>query len=195
MTGTAVAGLTLASGAGGTGGNSGATVGGTGGAGGANQAGGVGGDGGAVTVTNFTGVVTGSLLLTGGAGGNGGASGNAAGGWGFPTGHAQGFPGSQLPPVAKEERDVWSIRAGTAEVAWTSVANHGGGYQYSLCPVGSQLTEACFHKLPLQFASDKQVLRYMYTNQTDNKTEVEITATRVSQGTIPAGSTWTRNPV
>ena len=120
---------------------------------------------------------------------------NAAGGWGFPTGHAQGFPGSQLPPVAKEERDVWSIRAGTAEVAWTSVANHGGGYQYSLCPVGSQLTEACFHKLPLQFASDKQVLRYMYTNQTDNKTEVEITATRVSQGTIPAGSTWTRNPV
>ena len=56
---------------------------------------------------------------------------NAAGGWGFPTGHAQGFPGSQLPPVAKEERDVWSIKAGTAEVAWTSVANHGGGYQVS----------------------------------------------------------------
>ena len=57
------------------------------------------------------------------------------------------------------------------------------------------MTEACFHKLPLQFASDKQVLRYMYTNQTDNKTEVEITATRVSKGTVPAGSTWTRNPV
>ena len=56
---------------------------------------------------------------------------NAAGGWGFPTGHAQGFPGSQLPPVAKEERDVWSIKAGTAEVAWTSVANYGGGYQVS----------------------------------------------------------------
>ena len=35
----------------------------------------------------------------------------------------------------------------------------------------------------------------MYTNQTDNKTEVEITATRVSKGTVPAGSTWTRNPV
>jgi hypothetical protein len=83
-------------------------------------------------------------------------------------------------------------------VAWSPVANHGGGYQYSLCPVGEPVTEACFHKIPLQFASPKQTLRYLYVNNgTDhsNRTEVSITATRVTEGTVPSGSTWTKNPV
>jgi hypothetical protein len=35
----------------------------------------------------------------------------------------------------------------------------------------------------------------MYVNDTSNRTEVEINATRVSVGTTPAGSTWTRNPI
>ena len=75
------------------------------------------------------------------------------------------------------------------------VANHGGGYQYSLCRSTEALTEECFHKLPLQFASDIQTLRYIYVNDTANHTEVQINATRVSEGTVPAGSTWTKNPV
>ena len=57
--------------------------------------------------------------------------------------------------------------------------------RYSLCPAGESINEACFHKLPLRFASPQQILRYMYVNNdTDhsNRTEVAITATRVTEG-------------
>ena len=48
------------------------------------------------------------------------------------------------------------------EVAWTIQverrggrlllqANHGGGYQYRLCPRGQKLDEECFQKMPLAF--------------------------------------------
>ena len=36
--------------------------------------------------------------------------------------------------------------------SWTINANHGGGYQYRLCPLGEALTEACFQRMPLPFA-------------------------------------------
>ena len=43
------------------------------------------------------------------------------------------------------------------------------------------------------------MLRYIYLNNTGhptaNHTEVQIDATRVSEGTVPAGSTWTKHPV
>ena len=123
----------------------------------------------------------------------------AAGGWGYTTGYPQGFPGSRLPALAGD-KPVWQAGA-VAEVAWVSVANHGGGYQYALCPANDPLNEECFHKTPLQYVDGKQVLRYMYLNDTlpaghpANNTEVTIDAVRVSEGTVPAGSTWTKNPV
>ena len=37
------------------------------------------------------------------------------------------------------------------QVTWSLTANHGGGYQYRLCPEGQNLTEECFQKMPLDF--------------------------------------------
>ena len=127
----------------------------------------------------------------------------AAGGWGYTTvAGRQGFPGSHLPRLAGRPPRSWK-RGGTAEVSFATVANHGGGYHYALCPAGRALTEECFHALPLEYAdSGVQRLRYVYLNATDGKprptanaTEVTVPATRVSKGTVPAGSTWTRHPV
>lgn len=50
---------------------------------------------------------------------------NAAGGWGFPTGKPQGFPGSSLPPLSGIPETAWKLGS-SAEVAWVPVANHGG---------------------------------------------------------------------
>merc|ERR1712110_856947 len=51
------------------------------------------------------------------------------------------------------------------------------------------LTEECFQKMPLPFATTTQKLRWV------NGTEVEINASLVSEGTTPLGSTWARNPI
>ena len=45
---------------------------------------------------------------------------------------------------------VWKLGS-NVEVAWTIQANHGGGYQYRLCPRNEELTEECFQKNPLRF--------------------------------------------
>jgi len=124
------------------------------------------------------------------AGGSSSNNSNQAGGWGYATGYPQGFAGSKLPPAAGP-KEVWTAGS-TATVEWTTVANHGGGYQYSLCPASSELTEECFHRFPLEFASNKQTLRYHYLNDTGNQTEVEIDAVRISEGTVPGGSTWSK---
>ena len=42
---------------------------------------------------------------------------------------------------------------------WGLRANHGGGYQYRLCPSQSNLTEACFKAMPLAFVGE-QALQY-----------------------------------
>ena len=63
-----------------------------------------------------------------------------AGGFGPETGYPQGFNGSQLPPIPKEQRRTWKLGS-TASVSWVSVANHAGGYTYSLCPADEELTE------------------------------------------------------
>jgi len=83
----------------------------------------------------------------------------------------------------------------TALVGWGIAANHGGGYQYRLCKLPeegrSALTEECFQKTPLTYASDIQWAQYGY--DTDNRTEFR--ANRTSEGTFPAGSVWTKNPI
>ena len=63
------------------------------------------------------------------------------------------------------------------------------GYQYRLCPSDQDLTEECFQKLPLDFVRGGAKLRFA------DKTTVPIQGTYVSQGTVPAGSTWAMNPV
>ena len=90
-------------------------------------------------------------------------------------------------------------------------ANSGGGYQYRLCPLGEELTEACvsaatrgfgcchadadgrplleqFQKTPLPFARDSRL-------HLGNGTTITLNSTFVSEGTLPAGSTWQMNPI
>eukprot|EP00746_Dinoflagellata_sp_MGD_P036263 gnl/MRDRNA2_/MRDRNA2_18697_c0_seq1.p1 gnl/MRDRNA2_/MRDRNA2_18697_c0~~gnl/MRDRNA2_/MRDRNA2_18697_c0_seq1.p1 ORF type:complete len:485 (+),score=83.95 gnl/MRDRNA2_/MRDRNA2_18697_c0_seq1:68-1522(+) len=110
---------------------------------------------------------------------------DAAGGF-APPGHKQGDKGSALPIQAMHP--TW--KAGSVvEVAWGIAANHGGGYLYRLCPAEKALTEECFMQTPLEFAGKTQVLRFA------NGTQVQIPATLVTDGVLPAGSTWMKNPI
>lgn len=95
--------------------------------------------------------------------------------------------GSQVLPAAPSGT-VWTAGS-TAEVAWGIRYNHGGGYQYRLCPASETLTEECFQRTPLPFVRDKQQLMW------NNGTRMSIVGVFVDVGTTPAGSTWARNPI
>lgn len=121
-----------------------------------------------------------------------------AGGFGPQTGYPQGFQGSKLPPIPKEQRKIWKA-GGTANVSWVSVANHAGGYSFSLCSANKELTEECFDATPLQFVDSTTTLRYMFLKDNGtlgpNQTEVMIPAHRVTEGVLPKGSMWSKNPI
>lgn len=72
---------------------------------------------------------------------------------------------------------VWE-RGGLAVVSFYINTNHGGGYQFRLCPLHEEPTEACFQRTPLPFATQTQVLKF-------KDREERITGTFVSEGTIP----------
>ena len=83
---------------------------------------------------------------------------------------------------------TWRI-GGHAEVIWQITANHGGGYQYRLCPSTEVLSEECFQKHPLEFVIGRQLLQW------NNGTRKAIKGTYVSKGVFPEGSTWAMNPI
>ena len=99
----------------------------------------------------------------------------------------QGDKGSEVleqgAPAETWTRGAW------VEVAWGIRFNHGGGYQYRLCPADQPLTEECFMQRPLEFDRTKQQLRW------NNGTRLSIPGIWVDSGTNPPGSTWARNPV
>ena len=67
----------------------------------------------------------------------------------------------------------------------------GGGYQYRLCKKGQPMTETCFQKGALEFATQTTTIRY-----TDGSApELTIPAVDVKEGVVPAGSTWRRDPI
>ncbi|CAE7405037.1 unnamed protein product, partial [Symbiodinium pilosum] len=70
--------------------------------------------------------------------------------------HIPGTDGKTLP---EKEAMIWP-KGSAQEVAWAITANHGGGYSYRLCPKSSSITEECFQKHVLRFATDKQWIRY-----------------------------------
>jgi len=86
-------------------------------------------------------------------------------------------------------------RGSVVEAAWGIRANHGGGYSYRLCKVPKEgirgLTEECFQEIPLEFVGKTQWVQY----GEDTSTRVEFPAVRVSTGTFPKGSQWTKNPI
>lgn len=119
---------------------------------------------------------------TQGAAGNGGDA---------PPGVPQGALGTDLPKLL--DQTVW-IAGSTVEVAWGITANHGGGYQYRLCPASEEPTEACFQQHPLEFVGDVQWIQQGAGVDVTNRTE--IPATRVTgDKVVPAGSIWTKNPI
>ena len=99
-----------------------------------------------------------------------------------------GDRGSALPKMPSGV--VW--RAGdVVETAWSIRANHGGGWQYRLCPAASNLTEACFQSTPIPFAANSDLLLANGTRFTLSDAQ----STFVSDGTLPVGSTWQMNPL
>ena len=92
---------------------------------------------------------------------------------------------------------VWTEwpRGGKVEVGWGLKANHGGGYSYRLCKVGEGgpggVTEECFQKTPLKFASENSWVQYGY----DDDSKVVFKANRTVEGTYPPGSEWTMIPI
>jgi len=109
-----------------------------------------------------------------------------------PGEHVDGAPkpgtrGSSLPAT---EGPKWPAGS-QQEVSWSLYANHGGGYSYRLCPRSSELTEECFQQHHLQFVGDKSWMQY----GEDERNRTAIDATRVSEGTNPPGSQWTKNPI
>lgn len=111
----------------------------------------------------------------------------------YPLPPAAGAPaganGTDLPPLPGEAV-VW--RRGVVEASWAIYANHGGGYQYRLCKKtpGQPLTEECYQKTPLAFATNTTEIRY-----TKGDRAFLINATTTSVGTYPAGSQWRKNPI
>jgi len=122
-----------------------------------------------------------------------------AGGWyedvgpeNVPLGFAAiGSPGTDVKPLI--DKTQWVIGS-EVEVAWGINANHGGGYQYRLCPAQSELSQECFERTPLAFVGQTQWLQHGWGMDRTNR--VEIPAVEVGGDlVVPVGSTWRRNPI
>ena len=72
-----------------------------------------------------------------------------------------------------------------SSVHFCSLANN---LQCSPQPLGSKLTEDCFHKAPMPFAGDSKLMM-------SNGKMLNLTSVFVSEGTVPAGSTWQMMPM
>merc|ERR1719325_442978 len=69
-------------------------------------------------------------------------------------GYGHGRDGRSLPGNTKPHE--WTIGE-EPEVSWGILANHGGGYQYRLCPNpkdNMELIEECFQKMPLRLVGN-----------------------------------------
>jgi hypothetical protein len=60
---------------------------------------------------------------------------------------------------------------------------HGGGYQFRLCPLGSNLTEACFQQTPMPFVGNSKLM-------ISDGSIIELDSVDVTNGTLPVGGTW-----
>jgi len=101
--------------------------------------------------------------------------------------------GSRVLP-ATDARDVpdWQ-RGSVARVAWGMRFNHGGGYQYRLCPLEKMpCSEQDFQQLPLDFVRSSHAI--MWNNGTLRPIEGKFVDDSVCP-VVPTGSTWARNPI
>jgi len=77
---------------------------------------------------------------------------------------------------------VWR-RGSTVETLTSFRANHGGGYQFRLCPLAENLTEACFQQTPMPFVGHSKLM-------ISDGSIIDLVSVDVSTGTMPVGSTW-----
>lgn len=100
----------------------------------------------------------------------------------------QGDSGAVLP--YRPTGTVWKVGS-VVETGLSIRANHGGGWQYRLCPYNpkANLTEACFQEMPLAFASDHHTLEW------SDGSQMTIPARYITEGTQPAGHAWVQNPL
>merc|ERR1712232_981389 len=102
-----------------------------------------------------------------------------------------GDKGSEVLKQGPPER-TWR-RGSVVEVSWGIRFNHGGGYQYRLCPASEPLTEECFQRHPLEFDRTKQILKW---NNGTLQYPMGSKAVFVDgDAVVPKGSTWARNPI
>lgn len=108
------------------------------------------------------------------------------------SGYGHGPDGRSLKGNAQPTE--W-VQGSVVEAAWGIRANHGGGYQYRLCPRppsgdNMDLTEKCFQRVPLRFVGDTQWLQNGVSGE-----RAPVQAIRTRNGTWPRGSEWTRIPI
>jgi len=110
------------------------------------------------------------------------------------TGVSQGLDGRDTLPYETPKPTVWTQGA-EVEVAWSITANHGGGYAYRLCPKDEAVAdEACFRQHHLTLKGDTSWVLYGAHSNSPGLRE-PIPALRLSTGTYPNKSQWTRNPI
>lgn len=109
-----------------------------------------------------------------------------------------GMNGRNMLDLDGAPQAKWT-RGTTADVGFSIIANHGGGYAFRLCPVATgardadgRLEESCFAKHYLNFSAAHPNTSIL---DTTGATITTFPAIRVTRGTSPAGSQWTRNPV
>ncbi len=105
----------------------------------------------------------------------------------------RGDRGSQLKPLGSAPAAVWTSGS-FAEVGWTVMANHGGGYQYRMAPANEPLTEALFQQMPLAYEG-ASYLRWDGNIDAQLEFSPAKLGWETNQGTIPAGSMWRKNPI
>jgi len=101
--------------------------------------------------------------------------------------------GSQvLPPTEPSEVVNWTVGS-TPRVAWGMRFNHGGGYQYRLCPAEKMpCTEEDYQQMPLDFVRDAHAI--MWNNGTLRPIKGMFVDDSVCT-VVPKGSTWARSPI
>lgn len=103
---------------------------------------------------------------------------------------------AQGKPYRTNDNPKWKAGS-TQKVAYSLIANHGGGVQYRMCKLGSlfddSMDEACFQRMPLDFVGNRSWFKYGSGKST---TQIPFTPVRVSDantgGVMPRGSTWTK---
>lgn len=105
------------------------------------------------------------------------------------------YPGSKIPRTSNNVEQIDWKRGEIVEAGWSLWSNHGGGYQYRLCPLEDdsfpEINEDCFTAHPVPFADKSTVIRSPYGKFDD----FSIPAMDVTEGVYPEGAAWRMNPI